>query len=413
MVSHPHIMTSSQDSRDARRVRRIYEERPYPAADDGALTDMYWKLAPMEWINALWKPGREQSAPKRILVAGCGTGCEAFQMSRRFPRARIVAIDFSPRSISIAEGLQRGAPEMRNIRFAVADLANHRFSMVAGRDFDFISCHGVLSYIPKPERVLVNLDRCLGPDGALYLGVNGAQHHSVGGRQLLPAFGFDPTEFHDTRRLRKLLQFCDVIVGNRGFARIANKPAACLASDLFGPLIHNLPLSDWIRMARKAKLHFQGSYVAHHALRRASENDFPALLIPKSRPELCELVETLAPAGFHRLLFTRSSVVNPPWEHQEALLAWHPVLTSLYSFRLPKRSRSWQALRRVAFKSPATNTRVDYQMPEWELEILRQSDGKLPLAEILKQMPVTIPAGILRQQLFVLCQLLVIQLRPG
>jgi len=58
MVSHPHIMTSAQDSRDARRVRRIYEERPYPAADDRALTDTDWKLAPMEWINALWKPGR-------------------------------------------------------------------------------------------------------------------------------------------------------------------------------------------------------------------------------------------------------------------------------------------------------------------------------------------------------------------
>ena len=99
-------MTSAQDSREARRVLRIYEERPYPAADDRALTDTYWKLAPMEWINALWKPGREQSAPERILVAGCGTGREAFQMSRRFPRARIVAVDFSPRSISIARESQ-------------------------------------------------------------------------------------------------------------------------------------------------------------------------------------------------------------------------------------------------------------------------------------------------------------------
>ena len=225
------------------------------------------------------------------------------------------------------------------------------------------------------------------------------------------AFGFDPTEFNDTRRLRKLLQLSDAIVGNHGSERIANKPASYLAGDLFGPLIHNLPLSEWIRMARQAKLHFQDNYVAHHALRRAAGNDFPALLIPKSRPELCELVETLAPAGFHRLLFTRSAAVNPPWENLEALLAWHPVLTGLYTFRLPKRLRSWQALRRVAFKSPATNTRVDYQMPEWELEILRQSDGKLPLAEILKQVPVSIPADILRQQLFVLCQLLLIQLR--
>jgi SAM-dependent methyltransferase len=333
-------------------------------------------------------------------------------MSRRFPRAKIVAVDFSRRSISIARDLQQRAPEMRNIRFAVADLASAGFSIVAGQGFDFISCHGVLSYIPRPERVLVNLRRCLAPDGALYLGVNGAGHHSVGGRKVLRAFGFDPTKFDDTRRLRKLLQLSDAIVGSRGSARIANKPAGYVAGDLFGPLIHNLPLADWIHMAGKAKLHFQGNYVAHHALRQVSDDDFSALLIPKSRAELCELVEFLAPAGFHRLVFTRSSAVNPPWENQDALLGWSPVLTRLYTFRPPRRLRSWQALRRVTLKSPATNTRLDYQMPEWELEVLRKSNGNRPLCEILKQIPVAVPRKVLRQQLFLLYQLLVIQLLP-
>jgi SAM-dependent methyltransferase len=402
-----------KDAALTEQIRRTYERHPYPAVGEGVLRDPRWRLAPMEWIHALWKPGRGEVAPERILIAGCGTGREAFQISRRFPTAQIVAVDFSPRSIGLARESQRRAPAMRKIRFLVADLTSRSLANTTGRDFDFISCHGVLSYIPNPERVLANLRRCLAPDGALYLGVNGARHHSAGGRELLPAFGFDPAEFKDTRRLRKLLQLCDAIVGNRGSERIANKPAGYLAGDLFGPLIHNLPLADWIRMARQAKLHFLDNYVAHHALRRAAENDFPKLLLGKSRQELCKLVETLVPGGFHRLLFTRSAAVNPPWKNQEALLGWHPVLTGLYTFRLPKDFRSWQALRRVTFKNAATNTRVEYQMPEWELEMLRQSDGKLPLAGILKQMDLSIPVDILRQQLFALCQLLVIQLRPG
>jgi SAM-dependent methyltransferase len=394
-------------------VRRIYEQRPYPAADETALTDRSWRLAPMEWIDALWKPGRSVAAPGRILVAGCGSGREAFQLSRRFPQARIVAVDFSPRSIAIARKLRRSAPEMRNIRFAVADLAGRGFTAVAAGAFDFISCHGVLSYVPEPARVLVNLRRCLAPGGALHLGVNGAEHQSVGARRFLPAFGFDPAELQDTPRLRKLLQFCDAILGNRGSTRLAKRAAVHLAGDLFGPFIHDLPLSEWIRMAAKAKLHFHGSYAAHHALSRASEDDLLALLMPKSRPELSELVETLTPAGFHRLVFTRRPVDEPPWENQQALLAWQPVRTRLYGSRLPRRSDSWQALRNVVFSSPATNTRVDYRMPEWELEILRRSNGQRSLAEILKTIPVTVPTDVLRQQLFVLSQLLVIQVLPN
>src|SRR3981081_2602296 len=102
------------------KIRQTYDKHPYPAADETALTKTSWKLAPMEWINILWKPGRREFAPERILVAGCGTGNEAFALRRRFPKAQMVAVDFSPRSISIAQNLQKRAPEMRDIRFLVA-----------------------------------------------------------------------------------------------------------------------------------------------------------------------------------------------------------------------------------------------------------------------------------------------------
>jgi SAM-dependent methyltransferase len=396
------------------QIWKTYEKHPYPypAADETALTRRSWNLAPMEWVNALWKPDRKDFAPGRILVAGCGTGSEAFALRRRFSKAHIVAVDFSPRSISIARYSQRRAPSMRNIRFLVADLAKRNLDKITGGDFDFISCHGVLSYVSTPRRVLANLTRRLEPNGALYLGVNGAEHFSARGRSFLPAFGFDMAQLREELYLRKLLKLWDAVLDQHGRTRLAKLSAGYLAGDLFGSIIHNLPLSNWVGMARDAGLYFQGSYSSWRALRSTMEKDFPQLLIPRSRAEICELLELLSPEPFHRLLFRREAVANPPWESQEALRNCRPVMTNLYAVRLPKRSRSWHALRRVTLKSPAMNTRLDWRMPEWEVEILRRSDGRRTLGAILQQISAAVPPHLLRQQLYVLHQLLVITLMP-
>ena len=124
-------------------------------------------------------------------------------------------------------------------------------------------------------------------------------------------------------------------------------------------------------------------------------------------------MDILCPAEFHRLLFTRQSKPHPPWEKPATVLGWHPALTDLYTIRLPQRSRSPQSSRRLTFTSVAADTRLDWQMPEWEVEILRQSDGRRCLDEILKQIPVAPSADLLQQQLYLLYQLLVIDLLPG
>jgi SAM-dependent methyltransferase len=363
----------------------------------------------MEWITAIWQPA--QPEPGRILVAGCGTGVEALLLAKHFPHSEIVAVDFSPRSIAIAKDLQESAPKRRHIRFVVGDLTDQRFAKNVGHDFDFISCHGVLSYVSTPGRALRNLSRTLKRDGALYLGVNGSQHFSERWRKLLPAFGFDIAELSDGRYLRDLLKLCDAIVGNRDL-QIANKPASYLAGDLFGPGIRNLSLAEWLRIAHAGGLHLQGSFNHWRAVRPSLEENVCRLLIPRSRAQVCELVETLCPASFHRLLFTRERGVNPPWEKHDALLGWRPNRTRLYACRLPRARALWQTARKLTLKSVAANTRLDCQMPEWELEILRQSNGKESLREILKRIPAAVSRGRLQRHLYVLYQLMVINLLP-
>src|SRR4051812_1666840 len=104
-------------------VRRSYEARPYPGT---ARTPRHghWRIAPWEWIEAM--AGRS-GEPRRILVAGCGTGSEAFAIRARFPRAEIVAIDYSARSIALARQLQQKRRIDPKIVFQQADLTSKSF----------------------------------------------------------------------------------------------------------------------------------------------------------------------------------------------------------------------------------------------------------------------------------------------
>src|SRR5215471_14291632 len=110
------------------KVRKIYERHPYPNVPAEWKSDR-WTLASMDWIKVVWK--REQN-PGRILVAGCGTGAEAFLLSRRFPNAEIVAVDFSPRSIRMARDSQKRARKKTRISFLVADLQGPQFRHLVG-----------------------------------------------------------------------------------------------------------------------------------------------------------------------------------------------------------------------------------------------------------------------------------------
>src|SRR5262245_29069380 len=165
----------------AKAVREIYEKWPYPDLHPSGVAKRYWLLPPLPWIKAIWR--REQPI-RRILIAGCGTGSECFAACRKFRNAEIVAIDFSPRSIKTAKNLQSKNPKFQNIRFLLCDLTDRRMPKIVGDNFDLVSCHGVLSYVPHNSQVLRNLARCLATGGLLYLGVNGENHPSRRWRQV-------------------------------------------------------------------------------------------------------------------------------------------------------------------------------------------------------------------------------------
>ena len=392
----------------SRAVRQIYEKRPYPNLRRSVSKKRYWVLPPVPWIKAIWQ---RQQPVRRILIAGCGTGNEAFAVCQKFSNAEIVAIDFSARSIRVAKNLQRRNRKFGNIQFLVCDLANPRLPKIVPDNFDLISCHGVLSYIPQARNVLHNFARCLAPNGLLYLGLNGESHPSRSWRPALSGLGINVMEFHETPSLRPLLKLFEVLSGHRSGA-IAERNAGYLAGDLFGPLIHDWPLTQWSKLFRAAGLHLLGSYSVFRPLRAAFQDDLYRSLMPRSRAQVVELFEMLKPSGFHRLILSRQRELRPPWKDLKKLRTWRSVATRLYHWQWPRKAQQWTAVRKLKLKSSSINTLVELPLPEWQVEVLRRSNGKDSIADILGPIPVRISSSALRDQLYLLYQLAAINLLP-
>ena len=129
-------------------VREMYEENPYP-----------------RWLTVLRPPAQTlaQGAPRRILVAGSGTGQHPVQVALRFPESEVLAVDLSRASLAYATRMARrfGAD---NLRFGQADILE--LGRLPGT-FDVVESLGVLHHLQDPLagwQVLVGL---LADDGLM------------------------------------------------------------------------------------------------------------------------------------------------------------------------------------------------------------------------------------------------------
>jgi SAM-dependent methyltransferase len=387
-----------------RAVRELYERYPYPETPIGRPA-ANWRIPAPSWLVSLWRPGVSSFQPSRVLVAGCGSGREAFAVARRLPAATIVAVDFSPRSIRVAQAAQRRLPFANRIRFLVADLGSRRLAQATGGAFDFISCHGVLSYVADPTRVLRNLRACLTDDGALYLGVNGREHHSVRWRAALPAFGLNVGIWRESTQSRRVLRVFDAMAARTPTPRLANKSASYLSGDVFGPPFLNLPLAEWMTMARRAGLHLLGSESAGESLRGLCDEDLVPALIPRTRAEVHELEERLLPVAFHRLLLARRPPIRAPWDDAQALFEWQLIRLPLFRVTLPLRLPGT-----ARFASRALNLLVESRIDAALAAALR-GNGRGTIREVVRRAGARVDARALRDALYMLYLLGVIELR--
>lgn len=143
-----------------RKVAEQYEGWPYPP----------WRRVPKaepttlcDHLRELDPGGAGIAEPAEILIAGCGTGRQVALLARRFPTARLVAIDVSAASLAYARAR---CGELANVEFRLLDL--HDVASL-GRKFDAVMCTGVLHHLPDPEAGWATLHDALKSGGLMHV----------------------------------------------------------------------------------------------------------------------------------------------------------------------------------------------------------------------------------------------------
>lgn len=145
------------------RVAAQYRRWPYPvwsrpmASEPSSLAHLVASIDPDGPLT--------QASPETLLVAGCGTGWEAAIWARRYPDARIVAIDISATSLDFAKTRCR-ALGLDNLQFEMLDL--NQIAQL-GQKFDIIVSSGVLHHLEDPEAGWTALVDALVPGGIMRL----------------------------------------------------------------------------------------------------------------------------------------------------------------------------------------------------------------------------------------------------
>jgi SAM-dependent methyltransferase len=149
----------------AARVSDFYETHPYPPpVDDLEAYRARWDDTRRRTESALFWPSEAYRDDRSILIAGCGT-TQAAHYAVRWPRAKVVGIDVSAKSIEFTQELKKKYA-LKNLE--VRQLPIERAAAL-DRTFDYIVSTGVLHHLPDPDAGLQALRGVLAPAGALNL----------------------------------------------------------------------------------------------------------------------------------------------------------------------------------------------------------------------------------------------------
>lgn len=142
-----------------------YDETPYPAY---AIVETHpGRLAAIARLHGVDAPEVETA---RVLEIGCATGGNLLPMATALSEARFVGIDLSP--VQIATAARRADDAgLGNCTFRALDLRS--FPEDEG-PFDYIVCHGVLSWVPADVRraVFALFGRHLAKTGVAFVSYN-------------------------------------------------------------------------------------------------------------------------------------------------------------------------------------------------------------------------------------------------
>jgi SAM-dependent methyltransferase len=142
-----------------------YDERPYTAH---AYAETHPGRLAAAALLARWEAPSVETA--RVLELGCGRGGNLLPMAASLPQATFLGVDRSARQIDEARAGASGAG-LANVAF---ERAAFEEMAVADGAFDYVVCHGVVSWIPASARapLLERIAAALAPRGVACVSFN-------------------------------------------------------------------------------------------------------------------------------------------------------------------------------------------------------------------------------------------------
>lgn len=296
-------------------------------------------LAVEAWLRGVRvrHPGRA-----RILELGCAEGANTGAIAYHLADAEVVGVDASRRHIELANAMkdELGLDNLRYFHAGIEALPDE-----VGGDFDYILCHGVLSWVPEDvrEAIFRTLAERLTPRGVGYVSYNVAPGWAMRGlvRQVLRAhtrhLEGPQAKLDEARALLSLMSQTPFTAHHYG-AYMAAEAADTLqhrepyiAHEYLAEENHPFTYGEIVRLAERHGLTFLSelSPVAHRGIEERLREVVGTITDDPVERE--ELADVLSGRAFRASLFCRAGVeVVSAEEGRDRLLDVALFVTTLH-----------------------------------------------------------------------------------
>lgn len=334
-----------------------------------------WRPPPFAWILNGGRSGPAVPVPARVL---CATLPEAFLVASTLKDADVVAVNPSADFVKAAR-TAAARRRLRNLRVEQAELDQPALGELVGGNFDAVLAHDVFHLVRDADAAFANLSAASAAEGTVYVSVRTPGHPSARLEAAMEVFGFDAREIdgEEVAKVRRLL----AAMGNF-------LPTATEAGEEAGsPASGTVPAVVWLDRASAAGLHLRATTLTAKSLPPALASGQSGLLASFELPKLLAWLDPFLQPASVELVFSRSPHREPPWRDPDQLLAWRPICRFLPLGKLPPLKPPWDGMASVEVEIHGVLEPQSFNLSCYLLEILRRSDGKTSLGELMAGIP--------------------------
>jgi len=236
----------------------------------------------------------------RVLEIGCATGANLLPMGHGLPGSTFLGIDPSLRQIEMGRRIL-AEYGVTNVQLEAVDV---RDIVESGREFDYIICHGVFSWVSEgvQEAIFAASRRLLAPNGVAYISYNTLPgfHWRAAVREMVRFHGWSfSDDIERARQARALLAF--LIKANEAFPPDSRMGTYATMLKTEQRLIEGLP--DSYILHEHLVEHNQAFYFYEfmeradkHRLQYLGDVDFETMMVNDLPPDVAETLNSIAPS---------------------------------------------------------------------------------------------------------------------